>query len=230
MRHTFALVRSGIFAPVHSKKLFPLLILAFASGCALFGKAEKPVKASPYMPIAGVLDEEYLHSPSGDIAAHYPKGWLHVDIRTIPMQNVQEVYTDQERSRALVLAEIPATAEFRRNLERDGIAAIADQSFASKSAKLPGKLVITHPTELYSVNGKLVASYQYGDAGVDSTQRKENRIVLFTTGAKFYELGMIELEKPQSLSDHIQNFRILESVVASLEGVAEVRQDTLSSP
>jgi len=50
--------------------------------------------------------------------------------------------------------------------------------------------------------------------------------VLFTTGSKFYELGMIELEAPQSTMEHAQNFRILESVIASLEGVAEVQADT----
>jgi hypothetical protein len=202
----------------------------FMAGCALFTKAEKPVIGPPYTAIPGVLDEEYLHSPSGDIAAHYPRGWLHVDVRTIPMQNVEQVYSDPDRNRALVLAEIPATAEFRRNLERDGVKAIADQSFALKSAHMPGKLVITRPTEVYTENGKLFASYQYAELGSDSLQRKENRVALFTTGAKFYELGLIELEKPQSPNDHIQNFRILESVVASLEGVAEVRQDTLSNP
>jgi hypothetical protein len=203
-----------------------LFFLIFAAGCGLFGSATKPtLPTTPYPALPDALDEEYLHSPSGDIAAHYPKGWLHVDISTIPMQNVLEVYTDPARERALVLMEIPGTAEFRRSVERDGMTALADQSFATKSAKVPGKVTITHPTAIYTVRNKLFASYEYGDVTSDTNHRRENRVVLFTTGAKFYELGLIELTMPSGASAHTQNFRLLESVIASLEGAAEVRAD-----
>ncbi len=210
-----------------SKWIFVSLSAVLFAGCGLFGKANKPMPiVPPYPPLVDALDEEYLHSPTGDLAAHYPKGWLHVDIQTIPMVNVEEVYTDPERRWALVLAEIPSTAEFRRSVARDGMMALPDQSFATKSAKAPGKLTITRPTEIYTENGKLFASYDYAEAGTDSLHRIENREVLFTTGSKFYELGMIELEPPQNPGEQIQNFRLLESVTASLEGVAALRADT----
>ena len=197
---------------------------AILASCGLFTKAEKQqLPAAPYSPLPNALDEEYLHSPSGDMAARYPKGWLHVDISVIPMQNVLEVYTDPNRERALVLLEMPGTAEFRRNVERDGMTALADESFAMKSAKLPSKLAITRAPDIYTVHDKLFASYEYAEVSPDSLHRKENRIVVFTTGAKFYELGMIELTQPADPSEHIQNFRLLESVIGSLEGAAEVR-------
>ena len=205
-----------------------LILAAIASGCGLFSKAEKPVIQNPYTIITGALGEDYFHSPSGDIAGRYPKSWLQVDIRTIPMQNVLEVYTDEDRARALVLSEIPATAEFRRSIERDGMAALADESFASKTAKQPG-LAITRSDQIYTENGKLVASYEYAESQSDSLHRKLNRAVLFTTGSKFYELSMIELEAPADSNQHVQNFRLLESVVASLEGVAEVRATDTTS-
>ena len=201
--------------------------LGIFAGCGIFGKAERQVlPVPPYAPIPSALEESYLHSPSGDIAAHYPKGWLLTDIRTIPMANVEEVYTDRERRRALVLAELPETAEFRRSVERDGMVALADQSFATKSSNVPGKLTITRPTDLYTENGKVFASYEYAELGPDSVRQEENRVVLFTTGAKFYELGMIELAPPENPAEHVQNFRLLESVTASLQGVAEIQRDT----
>lgn len=213
---------------VFIEKTSVVLVALSLVGCGIFGKAERQtLPVPPYAPIPGAVDEAYLHSPSGDIAAHYPKGWLLADIRTIPMANVEEVYTDHERGRALVLAELPETAEFRRSVERDGMVALADQSFAAKSANAQGKLVITRPTDLYSENGKVFASYEYAELGADSVRQEENRVVLFTTGAKFYELGMIELAPPKDSSEHIQNFRLLESVTASLQGVAELRADTL---
>ncbi|MFI5201514.1 MAG: hypothetical protein ACHQNE_03930, partial [Candidatus Kapaibacterium sp.] len=80
---------------------------------------------------------------------------------------------------------------------------------------------------LYTENGKVFASYQYAELGADSVRQEENRVVLFTTGAKFYELGMIELAAPANPAEQVQNFRLLESVTASLQGVAEIRSDTL---
>jgi hypothetical protein len=211
------------------KRIFLSLTAMMIAGCGTLGKGSMPVPiAPPYPPLAGVLDEDYLHSPSGDIAGQFPKGWLQVDIQTIPMNNVEEVYTDPERHWALVLAEIPSTAEFRRNVARDGMLALPDQSFAAKYAKSPGNLILTRPAEVYSENGKLFASYNYAETGTDSLHRIENREVLFTTGSKFYELGMIEIDTTlSSQSERVQNFRLLESVTASLEGVAEIRADTL---
>jgi len=205
-----------------------LILAAIASGCGLFTKAEKPVIQNPYTIIPGALGEDYFHSPSGDIAGRYPKNWLQVDIRTIPLQNVLEVYTDEDRSLALVLSEIPATGEFRRSVERDGMAALADQSFSLKSAKKPG-LVISRPDQIYTENGKLVASYEYAENQADSLNRRVNRAVLFTTGSKFYELAMIEFQAAADSNQRVLNFRLLESVVASLEGVAEVRASDTTS-
>jgi hypothetical protein len=216
-----------------SKWILVSLSSVLFAGCGIFGTTVKPTPVTPpYSTLTDALDEDYLHSPTGDIAAHYPKGWLHVDIQAIPMANVEEVYTDPERQWALVLAEIPATAEFRRSVARDGMMALADQSFAAKSAKAFG-LVITRAAEIYSENGKIFASYDYAESGTDTNDRSsslhriENREVLFTTGSKFYELGMIELDAPESPAETLQNFRLLESVTASLEGVAEIRVDTL---
>jgi|GEM_PF-3538980 len=224
MKYKRARARSLIFI----EKIGVILFTLAFSACGPSSKAERQVlPVPPYAPSAGDLDESYLHSPSGDVAAHYPKGWLHVDIRIVTLPNVEEVFTDHERRRALVLAELPATAEFRRSVERDGMAALADQSFAAKSANSPGKLAITRPTDLYTENGKIFASYEYAELGPDSTRQEENRVVLFTTGAKFYELGMIELTPPETPAEQVQNFRLLESVTASLQGVAELRADTL---
>jgi hypothetical protein len=203
-----------------------LLLGILASGCALFGPSGQALGPTvPYPPLPDALEDTYFHSPAGDIAARYPKGWLHVDIHTIPMEHVLQVYTDPDRERALLLSEIPATAEFRRTVERDGMSALSEESFRLKSTHLPGKLVITRPTMLYTVKNKLFASYDYAEISPDTVHYREHSVVLFTTGSRFYELSMIELT-PQDTLQHVQNFRLLASVIASLEGAAEVR-DTL---
>jgi hypothetical protein len=203
-----------------------ILVLLFVAAlglnsCGVLGKSEKvPLPSAPYSAAIGALDAEYFHSPSGDIAGRYPTGWLRVNVAPIASEHVLFVYTDRDRRRALVLSEIPATAEFRRNVERDGISALADQSFSTKLARHPG-LSIVHPTDIYTVNSKLVATYEYAEPG-DSATRRINRVALFTTGARFYELAMIELADPVTPAEHSTNFQILEAVIGSLEGVAQV--------
>src|SRR5665213_2707619 len=98
--------RARATKPVFLEKTWVIFLTLSLSGCGIFGTSERQaLPVPPYAPVAGALDESYLHSPSGDIAAHYPSGWLQVDISTIPLANVEEVYTDHERRRALVLAE-----------------------------------------------------------------------------------------------------------------------------
>ena len=202
-----------------------LPIVSSFAGCGLLsGGSGAARRETPYEPLPNALDEEYLHSPFGDVAAHYPAGWLHVDLQSVPLDNVQEVYTDPQRRRALVLAELPATAEARRSVERDGMRALAERSFQAKLAKRSRGLVLTRPVELYTVHEKLFASYEYAEVAFDTLERREHRIVLFTTGAKWYELGMIELQAPiTGREEHLLNFRLLESVVGSLEGAARIQ-------
>jgi hypothetical protein len=206
---------------VHPRLAALLLVVVALSGCGIFGKAEKtPLPTAPYTALAGSLDPEYFHSPSGDIAGRYPANWLRVNVSGMPLEHVLFVYTDPERRNALVLSELPATAEFRRNVERDGMTALADQSFANKSSRHPG-LSIVRPTDIYTIGGKLFATYEYSEPG-DSTSRRINRVALFTTGARFYELAMVELQNPRSSNEQTTNFRLLEAVIGSLEGVAQV--------
>jgi hypothetical protein len=76
------------------------------------------------------------------------------------------------------------------------------------------------------VEGKLFASYEYAGSETRTGTIHQNRSVVFTTGARFYELAMIEL-KPTLKMNHIANFRLLESVIGGLEGVAVIRTTTV---
>lgn len=199
------------------------------SGCALFGGITKPtVQGPPYEVMPGVLDRDYFRSTVGDIAGHYPKDWLLVNTENIPeLDNLIFVYSDPERARALVLTEISGTAELRRNVERDGILALAEASFQQKQKKTGNKLVMTHSPEVFTVNDKLFASYEYSNNPDSNAQRTENRVAVFTTGVHFYELGMLELQSNFSKPAHLENFRLLQSVIGSLDGVASIREDSV---
>src|SRR5947209_19039335 len=86
------------------------------SGCSLFYPEHKQEKPKPIYELSSEpLDEEYFHSPSQDLIGHIPRGWLQVNTENIPeLENILAIYTDPDRSSAMVLTEIPGIAGLRR--------------------------------------------------------------------------------------------------------------------
>jgi len=205
---------------------FLFLSLLFLGGCSLFYSTPKVEKIKPLYEMSETpLDEEYFHSPTGDIAGHIPKGWLQVNTESIPeLENILSVYTDPTRSEAMVLMEIPGSADLRRKIERDGILALAEESFQSKVKKHPS-ISLTKRSEAFSVDSMLFVNYEYAQS-IEGGSALHNRVVAFSAGVRFYELAMVELRPEQGLKQETENFRLLQSVVAELEGVAAVKQAT----
>lgn len=202
-----------------------VLSLAFASaGCQLFSSRTivTEEKRPPYEPIANALSEDFLHSPTGDIVGHFPKGWLQVNVENDPdLDQILFIYTDAARANGLVLTELPGSAELRRLVERDGLVALTQESFRLKSAKSKLELSISRQPEIFTIAGDLFASYEYSSTDQNGS-KKWHRAVVFTTGDRFYELAMVQLSV-QTEAAAIENFRLLQSVIGALEGVAEVR-------
>ncbi len=206
--------------------ILPLLLLA---SCAAKIPVVKPSPYPPYGPEA--LDPLFFHSPVGDIAGHYPLGWLLVNTEALPeFQNVLFLYTDRGRTNGLVLSEIPGSAELRRNVERDGLLAIAQASLAFKEQK-QSKVKLTKEAELFSLNNRLFAGYEYTSPDSTGSVELDHRTVVFTTGVRFYELSMVELATNGVQPDarKMENFRLLQSVIGGLEGAAELKKMEMRS-
>lgn len=205
---------------------FLLISFLFLTGCSLFYTAPKVEKIKPLYEMSKTsLDEEYFHSPVGDIAGHIPMGWLQVNTESIPeLENILCVYTDSSRSLAMVLMEIPGTADLRRKVERDGILALAEESFQSKLKK-HSDLNLSRQAQSFTLDSMLFANYEYTQS-LNGGGILHSRVVAFSAGVRFYELAMVELRPSTDQNQYLENFRLLQSVVAGLEGVAAVRQAT----
>jgi hypothetical protein len=201
----------------------------FFAGCSLFYSAPKVEKKKPiYEMSSSPLDEEYFHSPAGDIAGHIPKGWLQVNTENIPeLENILGVYTDPERSFAMVLTEIPGTAELRRKVALTGILALSEESFALKQKKHPD-ITMNRQPEIFTIDSMLFVNYEYIRERDSGQVILHNRVVSFSAGSRFYELAMVELHPTFRLDRYLENFRLLQSVIAGLEGVAAVKEANTS--
>jgi hypothetical protein len=208
---------------------FFLLTFLFFSGCSLFYTPPKPEKKKPIYEMSSFpLDEDYFHSPTGDIAGHIPKGWLQVNTENIPeLENILDVYTDPERSFAMVLIEIPGTAELRRNVGINGILALSEESFATKQKKHPNVIMNRQP-QSFTVDSMLFANYEYTQQLDSNKGILHRRVVTFAAGPRFYELAMVELRPAHDTDRYSENFRLLQSVIAGLEGVSTIKEANTS--
>jgi hypothetical protein len=236
LRQPLKFESEGIFVrfTVLFLRLMPLRTLfILVLACSMFaldscGSSKPIIKNSQYEALGpGALDTHFFHSPVGDIAGHYPAGWLLVNTEVLPeFQNLLFLYTDRTRTNGLVLSEIPGSAELRRNVERDGLLAIAQASIDLKTQKPSSKVKLTRAPELFAVKNKLFAGYEY--TAPDSTGKAElnHRAVVFTTGVRFYELTLVELAPNGVQTDQrkTENFRLLQSVIGALEGVVELKK------
>jgi hypothetical protein len=208
---------------------FLFLSFLYLTGCSLFYTAPKVEKKKPlYEMSASPLDEEYFHSPTGDIAGHIPKGWLQVNTENIPdLENILDVYTDPDRAFAMVLTEIPGTAELRRKVGINGILALAEESFAEKQKKHPN-IIMSRQPQTFMIDSMLFANYEYTLTLDSGKGTLHHRVIVFSGGVRFYELAMVELRPVNDAERYSENFRLLQSVSAGLEGVATVTEANTS--
>jgi hypothetical protein len=200
-------------------------LLAVLSGCSLFySKPEPKIIKPPYEPIPNALDREYFRSETGDLIGHYPKDWLQVNLENNPeLEDITELYTDEKRANGLVLREIPGGAELRRKVERDGLIAICEESIQLKVKK--GKpFQVTKQPEKFETDGIEYSGYEYTTSDHGTNTALKHRVICVSTGVRYYELGMLQLRPNPDNMGYLENFRLLQSVIASLEGTTRVIQ------
>lgn len=207
------------------KQQYSAFILLFAvfSGCSLFYAKSDPIQVKPpYEPMPNALDREYFRSMTGDLIGHYPLDWLQVNLEDNPeLEDISEVYTDTKRANALVLEEIPGGAELRRKVERDGYVALAEESIQLK-VKKNRNFQVTKQPEKFETGGIEYSAYEYSTSEVGSNGTLRHRVICVSTGVRYYELGMIQLRLNDDPMGYLANFRLLQSVIASLEGTSRV--------
>ena len=192
------------------------------AGCSLFYTTPKLIEEKPFYESSGQLEFDYFHSPIGDIAGRYPKGWLQVNIEHIQeLENVAFVYSDTSRTWVMTLEEISGSADLRRRYELNGLLAVAEESINLHRTRVPN-ISLSRPPEIFKQSRMRFANYEITRATGDSLIH--GRYVVFTTGIRYYELGMIELQPHSQGEGYLSNYRLLQSVISSLEGVPTVKE------
>lgn len=193
-------------------------LLVVVEGCALFYSTPKLIPEKHfYELLPQSLEDDYFHSPLGDLAGKYPKGWLQINLEHIaPLENVAFTYTNPERTWAMTLIEIPGSADLRMRYQKSGLLSIAEESINLHRLKID-RFTITRSPETFAQYGMRFANYEISRGSGDSMAY--GRYVVFSTGIRYYELSMVQLRGVSNPMINIENYRLLQSVISSLEGV-----------
>jgi hypothetical protein len=178
-----------------------ILSLFFLAGCS-----SVPYEANYPM------TDEVVKSLNEDVQIRVPKGWFATtDESNAP--NLLVWLVREDYGATMAISEIKADAMTRKQLERRGLEALANVSFALKSERAKGKTeIVTKPRE-FKVGERKVCSYEYSTDG----RKTIIRVVVFDTGKHFYDFAVVPSEKEGVKTDPKSLFIIQQSVLNSMQ-------------
>ncbi|MBS1911182.1 MAG: hypothetical protein JST22_04275 [Bacteroidetes bacterium] len=169
--------------------LFPLLCLVLlVAGCTGAKQTQQEETGTPTTPPIS-LSAEQLHSPSGDMTARIPKGWVIVDAGKLESPQVFAVTCNPEYTMSVIFSESPVDNAARGIFSRDGLRGLVDASFQRHRKRSNGRAAMTGDIEEFAIGRRQFAAYTYT---TDSTQTF-TRVAVFYTNAHLYECAITHL-------------------------------------
>jgi hypothetical protein len=158
------------------------------------------------------MTDEVVKSLNEDIQIKVPKGWFATtDESNAP--NLLVWLVREDYGATMAISEIKADADTRRQLERKGLGALAEISFALKSERAKGKAEMLVKPKEFKVDGRKFCSYEYSTDG----RKTIIRVVVFDTGKHLYDFAVVPAEKEGGKTDPKNLFVIQQSVLRSLQ-------------
>jgi len=158
------------------------------------------------------MTDEVVKSLNEDVQIRVPKGWFATtDESNAP--NLLVWLVREDYGATMAISEIKADVNTRRQLERRGLEALAEVSFALKSERAKGKAELVAEPKEFKVGDRKFCSYEY-----TTDKRKTTiRVVVFDTGKHFYDFAIVPSEKEGVKVNPKSLFIIQQSVVNSLQ-------------
>jgi glucose/arabinose dehydrogenase len=167
-----------------------LLLLAVAclaaAGCTGVRQTQQTDDATTPQ-IAFAADQ--LHSPSGDMSARVPMGWVMLDAEKLEAPQVFAVACNPEYTVSVIFSEAPVDNAARGIFSRDGLKGLVDASFQRHFKRSRGRAVMTGDVEEFAIGRRQFAAYSYS---TDSLQTM-TRVAVFFTTSHLYECAITHL-------------------------------------
>jgi hypothetical protein len=161
-----------------------LLVMA---GCTGSRQTQQTDEAAGVPQIAFAPDQ--IHSPSGDMSARVPKGWVLLDAEKLESPQVFAVACDPAYTISVIFSEAPVDNVARGIFSRDGLKGLVDASFQRHFKRSHNRAAMVGDIEEFAIGRRQFAAYTYS---TDSMQTV-TRVAVFFTNSHLYECAITHL-------------------------------------
>ncbi len=136
------------------------------------------------------MTREIVTALNGEMSVNIPKDWFATsDEKAAPHLLIWLVSNDYTAT--ITLTEIKASQEVHARLKENGLTSLAMVSLDLKQAKATGAFEIVTPPQQFAADGRVFCGYEY----TTDNRTTVNRIIVFDTGKRYYELAAVPFPK-----------------------------------
>jgi hypothetical protein len=138
---------------------------------------------------AVTVSETRVHSPTGDMSARLPQGWVTLDVDRLDSPELFAVACNPEYTVSLIFSAVAVDNTARRGFDRGGMAGLAEASFERHRKRSAGRATLQSEFEEFTIGRRRFGAYTYS---TDSMQTL-TRVAVFYTASNLYECAVTHL-------------------------------------
>ena len=170
-----------------------LLIVGMVTvaGCAGARRSQKPASDDDFLAMfpAVTFSSHLVHSPSGDMSARLPQGWILLDASRLGSPEVFAMACDSDYTMSVIFSEVTVDELAREGYNRAGLHGLGEASFTRRTRRNP-KASLVGTIEEFAIGRHLFSGYTY----TTDSSKTLTRTAVFYTSSKLYECSVTELD------------------------------------
>jgi hypothetical protein len=139
-------------------------------------------------PVLTVSDAR-IHSPTGDMSARLPQGWVSLDAEKLETPEIFAVACNPEYTVSLIFSASPVDNAARKGFDRGGMAGLAEASFERHRKRSAGRATLQAEFEEFTIGRRRFGAYTYST----DSMRTMTRVAVFYTASNLYECAVTHL-------------------------------------
>lgn len=160
------------------------------------------------------MSEELVRTPSGDMIALLPKGWLYLDARSEQSSEVIAIAVNPEYTLSAVFAALPGEAS-KEQLEKEGLLGLARLAYNKHVRKTAGTAKLVGTYSVAELGPRRFGLYDF----TASAGNQRTRCAVFTSSAgTHYEFALVPLTVTgKELPTDADIAKVFRSIIATIQ-------------
>lgn len=138
---------------------------------------------------AVTVSDRRIHSPTGDMSARLPDGWVTLDVEKLEAPELFAVACNPEYTISLVFSAVGVDNDARKGFDRGGMAGLAEASLERHRKRSGGRAIAVADIEEFAIGRRRFGAYTY----TTDSSRTMTRVAVFYTASNLYECAVTHL-------------------------------------